>query len=413
MQRIIRHCLTATVVTGLILLMGCAAVPPSKEPDQLRLLSRSFADLPGWSEDSIEDILPALAASCKQILAKRDSDPMPVPTLGTYNLGQVRDWRPICVSADTLEASDRRRIFQFFNYWFRPYQVRGENGEVGLFTGYYEPELRGSRTRNKQYQYPIYGLPSDLITVNLGDFSSEMTGKKSAGRLSKGRFVPYYSRNEIERGALKDQKLELVFVDDPVDAYFLAIQGSGRVVLDDGTILRLGYAGSNGQDYVSIGAILVKSGEIPLEKVSMQSIRAWLKANPQSQESLLNSNPSYIFFRPVVGKSLSPDDGPVGAAGVGLTAGRSLAVDRNYIAFGLPIWLDLGGSFGDTKADEAPDQLLIQRLVMAQDTGGAIRGTVRGDLFFGYGEEAGAMAGSMRRRGSYYLFLPKSVPQTQ
>lgn len=401
------RCLTLVgVVLALAVVAGCTTVPPTKS-DRVYLEARSFADLPGWGEEGLPAVLPALLTSCKQILARKDSEPLGTAMMGSYNPGLVKDWRPICRSAETLNPADRKRMKLYFQYWFQPYLVSGGSGSEGLFTGYYEAELKGSLTRKDQYQYPLYGLPSDMIGINLGDFSSDLAGRKSAGRIQNGKFVPYYPRSQIEVGALKDQRIELVWVDDPDDAYFLAVQGSGRIVLDDGSIMRVGYAGSNGQAYVSIGAILVSMGEIPLERVSLKSIREWVKANPEARDTLYNKNPSYVFFREIKSKNFDPKDGPIGAMSIPLTAGGSIAVDRRYIVLGLPLWLDLGESFGDSDHDRS----VIRKLVVAQDTGGAIRGAVRGDLFYGYGEEAEQKSGSMRRMGSYYVFLPKSVPQ--
>lgn len=388
------------------LLASCTTAPPSR-PDRVYLEAKSFADLPGWREENLPEVLPALLTSCKQILARKDSEPLGTAMMGSYNPGKVKDWRPICRSAETLNPADPHRMKLYFQYWFQPYLVSGGTGPEGLFTGYYEAELRGSLTRKNQYQYPLYGLPNDLIRINLGDFSSDLAGRKSSGRIQNGRFVPYHPRSQIEVGALKDQKIELVFVDDPDDAYFLAVQGSGRILLDDGSVMRVGYAGSNGQAYVSIGSILVDMGQIPLERVSLKSIREWLKAHPEARETLYNKNPSYVFFREIKSKNFDAKDGPIGAMSIPLTAGASLAVDRRYIVLGLPMWLDLGESFGDSDHDRS----IIQKLVVAQDTGGAIRGAVRGDLFYGFGEAAEQRSGSMRRMGSYYVFLPKSVAQ--
>ena len=242
--------------------------------------------------------------------------------------------------------------------------------EDGLFTGYFETELNGSCRRHGPYQTPIYRRPPDL----------------GAGLR--------YSRAQIEDGALAGRGLELFWVDDPIDAFFLQIQGSGRVRLDDGEVLRVGYDGQNGLPYVAVGRLLVKRGEIPRAKVTMASIRAWMLAHPKAGAALRRDDPAYVFFRIVKGQ------GPIGAEHVVLTPGGSLAVDRHFIPLGVPIWLAADEQF-------IPDAA-VRRLVIAQDTGGAISGPVRGDLFWGSGRAAGDRAGEMDARGRYYLLLPRA-----
>ena len=225
--------------------------------------------------------------------------------------------------------------------------------------------------------------------VELGLFRPAWRGERIAGRVVDGRLKPYDGRAEIERGALDRYHLAFLWVDDPVAAFFLQIQGSGRVRLPDGSIVRVGYDGQNGQPYVAIGKLLVERGVLAKEAVSMQAIRAWITAHPEAGKALMAENPSYVFFREVTG------DGPIGSEGVVLTPGRSLAVDRSFVPLGVPVFLDAGPG--------------LQRLMVAQDTGGAIRGPVRGDVFWGAGAEAETRAGAMRARGVYYLLLPKSV----
>ncbi|HYB11112.1 MAG TPA: MltA domain-containing protein, partial [Alphaproteobacteria bacterium] len=276
--------------------------------------------------------------------------------------------------------------------WLKPFRA-GNNGSAdGLFTGYYEPELQGSRQAGGRFTVPLYGRPDDLVTVDLGEFDDSLKGKHVAGHVSGGALKPYATRAEIEAGAIAGKARELFWVDDPVELFFLQIQGSGRVILEDGTVVRVGYVAQNGRSYRSIGKILVDRGDMPLEAVNLQSLKEWLRAHPSEAKSLMDQNASYVFFREMSG------DGPKGAEGVALTPGRSLAVDPKFVSYGVPIWLDI----------ESPKKgERIQRLVVAQDTGGAIKGPVRGDLFWGFGSEAEAMAGVMRSQGSYYLFLPR------
>lgn len=279
-----------------------------------------------------------------------------------------------------------------------------------MFTGYYEPELRGSRTRGGRYTVPLYGRPADLVTVDLGQFRDELKGQRIVGRVRQGALRPYATRAEIEAGALHGIKhedggsLELVWVDDAVDAFFLQIQGSGRVVLEDGSVLRVGFAERNGHPYVAIGRELVAQGIMTREQVSMQSIREWLAANPDTAAELMNRNPSFVFFR-TLPSSTSPEDGPFGSEGVPLTPGRSLAVDRNFLPMGLPIWLEADDPINSGQR--------LRRLLIAQDTGGAIRGPVRGDVFWGFGADAAERAGRMRSAGRYWILLPRDVAARQ
>jgi len=301
------------------------------------------------------------------------------------------DWRPACLAAPQVAPGDDRAR-AFFEHYFAPYLV-GSNGDAdGLFTGYYEPLLKGSRERSGTYQTPILRRPSDLVMVELGRFRPAWRGERIAGRVVDGNLVPYASRAEIEHGALDPMHLEILWVDDPVAAFFLQVQGSGRVTLPDGSIVRLGYDGQNGQTYVAIGRLLVARGALPLDAVSLQSISAWIKAHPEAGAKLMDENPSYVFFKELEG------DGPLGAEGVVLTPGRSLAVDRSFVPLGAPLFLDA-----------SDNGTALKRLMIAQDTGGAISGPVRGDVFWGFGDEAEARAGGMRARGRYYLLLPRSV----
>jgi membrane-bound lytic murein transglycosylase A len=276
-----------------------------------------------------------------------------------------------------------------------PFRLADNDDASGLFTGYYEVELHGSRRRSAHYAVPLLLRPPDLVMVELGLFRPDWRGQRIAGRVEHGQLRPYPTRAAIEDGALAHRGLEFLWVDDPVDAFFVQIQGSGRVVLDDGSVAQIGYDGQNGRPYVPIGRVLADRGALPRDAVTMQSIRAWLAAHPDQAQGVMNANPSYVFFRQLQG------DGPIGAEGVALTPGRSLAVDRAFLPLGVPLWLDL--------ADPAAPGGHLRRLVVAQDTGGAIRGPVRGDLFWGYGDKAAARAGMMKDRGSYYMLLPRAV----
>ncbi len=338
----------------------------------------------GWS-------VTALQSSLARRGARRDA-------------GRIGDWRALCAAAEALvrdggEEARHAAARRFFETWFVPYAARASRAATGLFTGYYEPLLHGARGRVGRYSVPLYARPDDLVMVNLGLFRPDLAGRRIAGRVVDGRLTPYETRREIDSGRLSGRGLELLWVDDPLDAFFLHIQGSGRVELADGRTVRVGYAGQNGQPYVAIGRVLVERGALRREEVSLQSIRAWLEAHPMETTEVLAANPSYVFFR------LLDGDGPIGALGVALTPGRSLAVDPSFVPLGAPVWLDT--------TDPLDEGRPLRRLMVAQDTGGAIRGAVRGDVFWGAGEEAEARAGRMRSQGRYYLLLPRVAAEAR
>jgi membrane-bound lytic murein transglycosylase A len=382
-----------------LLLASC--VPPKGPLPQagpLRLTAVGFAQLPGWAASDPRAALSAFQRSCPKLLA------LPATAiLGTSGYaGTAADWRPACAEAAPLAPGDTTAARAFFESQFAPYRISRGDDAAGLFTGYYEPQLRGSRTRHAPYLTPLYGLPGDMVTADLGVFREGLRGQRLTGRVEQNRFVPYYPRAEIVKNGLP-QAPALVFVDDPVDAFFLQVQGSGRVVLDDGSVVRAAYAGQNGHPYTAVGAVLIQMGELKREDVSMQSIRAWLAAHPDRADALLDRNASYVFF------ALQPLGDPAlganGAQGIPLTPGASLAVDGSVHPLGLPLWLDTNAP----AADPAQPDIRLQRLLIAQDTGGAIRGAVRGDVYWGFGPEAGGIAGRMRGNGGVTALLPKSV----
>jgi membrane-bound lytic murein transglycosylase A len=289
----------------------------------------------------------------------------------------------------------------FFEAEFVPYRVVPSSG-AGLFTGYYEPQLRGSRTRQGPYQTPLYGTPADLVSVDLGLFRDSLKGQRIVGQVMNGRLAPYPARAEIEGSGLPQAK-PLVYVDDAIDAFFLQIQGSGRIVLDDGSVVRAAYAAQNGHAYTAIGAVLIQRGELKREEVSMQSIRAWLAAHPDEAPEVMNANASYVFFsEQALG---DPNLGAAGAQGVPLTPEASLAVDLSLHALGVPLWLETTAPDPDATKLDRP----FERLMVAQDTGGAIRGAVRGDVYGGYSGDGASIAGRMRSDGRMTVLLPNSV----
>jgi membrane-bound lytic murein transglycosylase A len=385
--------LAASLVAALAL-ASCAPREAPLEIEKLTLQKTTFAALEGWGEDRHAEALAAFLLSCPA-LAKDGAAAaeLKTPQNGSAGgFGALGAWRAACDEAKTIGADDASAR-AFFERRFTPY-LAGNNGQPeGLFTGYYVPELKGARTKTARFRVPIYRLPDDLVTADLGLFKEELKGQRIAGKVEKGKLKPYDSRAEIERGALAGKGLEILYVDDPVDAFFLHIQGSGRVVLEEGGAITIGYAGANGRPYVAIGRALVQNGAMDKDSVTMQSIRAWLAAHPGEAEKTMEANPSYVFFRELPGTSV------VGAAGVDLTPGRSLAVDRRFVPYGVPLWLQSQGG--------GPDAAALRRLMVAQDTGGAITGPVRGDVFWGFGHEAGERAGRMKDAGRYFLLLPK------
>ncbi len=334
-----------------------------------------------------------LRRSCDRLARGPDERPVGRNGIG----GRVEDWRTLCAAAKRLPDGDDTAAQAFFERHFLPFRAANRGRSQGLFTGYYEAELHGARKPSRRYNVPIYGVPRDLVMVDLGEFREDLEGRRVVGRVVGGRLRPYHDRAQIDAGGLKGKVPEIVWVDDAIDAFFLHIQGSGRVILDDGGVMRVGYAGRNGHPYFAIGRELTRRGEISPEEVSMQSLRAWLEAHPGEAGAVMAKNRSYIFFRELDGQ------GPLGAEGVALTSGRSLAVDREFIPLGVPVWLDA--------ADPARPGRKLRRLLIAQDTGAAIKGPVRGDVFWGFGAAAAERAGGMRHLGQYYLLLPLSAAQ--
>jgi membrane-bound lytic murein transglycosylase A len=386
-------------LAAFLLLAACedkkqpAELPPPEDGFYLR--AATFDALPGWAADNHAAALETLRVSCARI-ARRPAD---APFFAQVDYaGSMKDWQALCLTLPEDAAAARG----FFETQFTPYEIwadpRHPQTREGLFTGYYEPQLRAAAPDDEKAT-PLYARPDDLITVNLGDFRPELKGEAISGRVKGTQLVPYHTRAEIEAGALIGRAEVLARVDDPVDAFFLHIQGSGQVLHADGSIDRIGYAAQNGHKYVAIGRELIARGAMAREDVSMQSIRVWLEQNPDDAQDLMNANPSFIFFQRLT------DAGPLGAEGVVLTPHRSLAVDRRRIPYGAPVFVDVPEPEGAGR---------LSQLMIAQDTGGAIRGAVRGDYFWGAGEEAAHKAGLMKSRGYAWLLLPRGVtlPET-
>jgi membrane-bound lytic murein transglycosylase A len=379
-----------------LLLVACAAPPPRpagcppcaeaglpktekpvEKPAEKPLQAADWSDLPGWDEADRESLLPAFdafMASCR-------------------SLERQETWAAVCASART---ADREQLRPWFEAQFRPWQlVNPDGGRTGLITGYYEPVVKGSRNHKKPFSVPVFGVPDDLITVELADLYPELKGMRLRGRIEGRKLLPYYSRAEWARQEARRAENALMWVEDPIDFFFLQIQGSGQVQLDDGSRVRIGYAEQNGHPYRSIGKWLIDQGELRADQASMQGIKQWVKTHPLKVQELLNANPSMVFFRelPVEGS------GPPGALGLPLTPERSIAVDPRGTPLGAPVWL-----VTTRPLSEAP----LRRLMLAQDTGGAIRGPVRADFFWGSGPDAGDLAGRMRQKGQMWALMPRS-----
>ena len=399
----------AAVACALTLLAGCATAPPPPStaphppaatvlpatpsvarpqlpaapaaPLTLRWQRADWSALEGWSSDDMTPAWQAFLSGCGALKVKPD-------------------WQAVCTQALQQPQRDGRAVRQFFETQFEPWRIayddeQGRFSDSGLITGYYEPVLRGSRKSTGVYNTPLHAVPDDLLSVELGDLYPSLKGERVRGRLQGRKVVPYPDRSVLE-GSSSLRGKELVWVDDAVDAFFLQVQGSGRVILPDGKVIRLAYADQNGQPYRAIARYLIQRGELSVEQATAPGLREWLRNHPQRLAEVLNTNPSVVFFReePINDPAL----GPKGALGVPLTAGRSVAVDPRNLPLGAPLFLST-----TVPVSNAP----LRRLVMAQDTGGAIRGVVRADLFEGLGAAAGERAGLMRQQGKLWLLWPK------
>jgi membrane-bound lytic murein transglycosylase A len=387
---------------------SCVSVPPSPPPAPPVVAPPSmpappvapslpaayapvaWSALPGWNDDRVEEAWTAFRAGCAALVASTTTREL---------------WQAPCSAASSVAATDPRAVREFFEGHFSPFRVIAADGsDTGTITGYYEPLLAGSRIRSQRYDVPLYAPPDDLLVIDLAELYPELRDKRLRGRVDGRRVIPYWPRAEIENGHAPVAGKELVYVDDPVEAFFLQIQGSGRVRLAEGGILRVGYADQNGHPYRSIGRLLVERGELPLERASMQGIRDWGRRNPQKLGPLLDENPSYVFFRevpaPAPGSLDAAIDGPIGTLGVPLLRERAIAVDPRAVPLGAPVFLATTYPLSTRP---------LERLVLAQDTGGAIRGAVRADYFWGFGDDAGREAGRTKQEGRMWILWPRDA----
>ena len=378
-----------------VLLASCKTAPVAKQPvtgtapptivvlPPVPLFTPSkWEVLPEWSTLDLTPSWAALLQSCRVLKAKPQ-------------------WQAVCSGTELVDKNDSEAQRKFYEDKLAPFQVFNPDGsENGVITGYYEPLLKGSRFKSERFRYPLYAAPDDMLEIDLGDAYPQLKGQRLRGRLSGKKVVPYYKRAEIDAGTESLKGRELFWVENSVELFFLQIQGSGRIELVDGRQIKVGYAEQNGHPYVSIGKKLIEMGEMKLENASMQGIKAWGEKNPNKLMALLELNPSYVFFRELPEHLTAP----LGALGVPLTNEYSIAIDPKSIPLGSPVFL------ATTHPNTATP---LNRLMLAQDTGGAIRGPVRADFFWGFGEKAGAQAGRMKQQGRMWVLFPKGGEPVQ
>jgi len=383
------------MIVASLLLAACAKLPepppiieepvvaePLTEEEVPTLLAVSWQEVSGWQQDNPSLALGAFLKSCSALRWRPQ-------------------WQVSCQEASAMEHASETVVRAFFERNFVPHQVRQSTGsDEGLLTGYYVPDLNGSRTASADYPYPLYQRPDDLLVIDLSDVYPDLGNYRLRGRVEEHRVVPYWNRGDIDGQTQPLAGQELLWVTDPVELFFLHIQGSGRILLDNGERVMVGYADQNGHPYKSIGKYLIDRGAMTRDQMSMQNIRSWVRNHPSEIGHVLNQNPSYVFFR-----ELDRDvQSPPGALGVPLTPGRSLAIDRRYIPLGAPVFVETTWPNSDKT---------LQRLMMAQDTGGAIKGKIRGDFFWGMGEQAGEQAGRMKQAAKFWVFLPRDEAISQ
>ena len=367
-----------------------SAGPASALADQARLQPLPFQDMAGWEADDHAAAFQAFLRSCRALDAS-------TATLRPAQAPQA-DLLAVCREALKAPALDRAEARRFFETHFQPVAVTPLSGG-GFLTGYYEPEFQGSRTPDATYRVPLLDRPDDLVTIPQGETLPGLDKSLQAARRTRDGYEPYPDRAAIEDGALGKRAKPIVYLREPGEAFIIHVQGSARIRLDDGSVMRVAYAGRNGRPYTSIGRLLVQQGEMDLDTMTLAKLMGWLKRHPEPAKALMRQNKSYIFFREA--GELAPEDGPIGGAGTPLVPGRSLAVDRSLWAYGLPVWLE--GQLPLTLDTAEP----LRRLMIAQDTGSAIVGPARGDFFFGSGDEAGQRAGLLRHAVRFVVLQPK------
>lgn len=391
----------ATALDGPLRVPALSALPDSAARTLGGRFQRAaWNELPGYAEDDLAKVWTLFVRNCKGLMRPTGG------SLTTPARATPRAWQPVCAAAAdparAPAAGDSAAMKAFIQTWLQPWRLLGPDGRpaANTVTGYYEPLVRGSRKQGGRYQWPLYSVPANLLVIDLGGIYPELAGKRVRGKLDGRRVVPYDTRAALETSSNKPPAI--VYVDDPVDAFFLQVQGSGRVLLtdgpDSGKTLRVAYADHNGQPYASIGKWLADQGELKLEQASMQNIRAWATRNPQRVRELLNANPAVVFFREET--IVDPELGPKGAYGLALGSGRSIAIDTTFVPLGTPVFLS---------TTQPASNVPLNRLVFAQDTGAAIRGAARADYYWGFGDAAGEQAGRMKQRGQMWVLWPKQA----
>lgn len=376
-----------TLALAGMLLAGCAVQPQG--PPALSLRPVDYASLTGWASDPVSTMLPALLRQCRRLALLPADASLGGSGAAQAAGGKAADWTPFCRAVQWVPAGDDAAARRVIAAWLQPYEVADGADADARFTGYFEPEYPGALGEDATHRVPVYRRPPDLLTVHVP------AGGTVTGRASGGVVAPYWTRAQIDGGALAGRGLEIVWLADPVDLFFLQLQGAGRVRLPSGQIVRLGYAGRNGATYVPLGRLLVAQGELPPDGVSMQSIRAWLATHPAQARTMMEQNPNYVFFRSL--DDLRPDQGPPGALGMDLQPMRSVAIDRAFLPLAAPVWIDT----------VQPDGRALRRLTLAQDLGTDINGPARADIFFGWGPEAAREAGEMHAGGRLVVLLPR------
>ena len=356
-------------------------------PLQANYVASSWSNLPGWETENGEYLWLGLVNNCRGLM-RPISGSLTIPARAT-----PQDWHAVCQQVANMGMNvDAQTAKQFMQDNLQPWLVSGQ----GLVTGYYEPIVRGSRSQGGAYQWPMYAAPSDLLTIDLGEVYPELAGKRIRGKLEGNKVVPYDTREQI--GQRSNKPPVIAWLDDPVEAFFLQVQGSGRVLLEDGSSLRLAYANHNGRPYTSIGRWLADRGELALNQASMQNIKKWAQDNPSRVHEMLNANQAMVFFREE--RLLDAVTGPKGAYGIPLIGERAIAVDPTFVPLGTPVYLAT-----TYPGSESP----LRRVVYAQDTGAAIKGAARADYYWGSGDEAGQQAGRMKQQGTMWVLWPKQA----
>jgi membrane-bound lytic murein transglycosylase A len=375
----------AAVGLGVIAAAGLSEAAPLTQVGGAELRPMAFAELAGWARDDHAAAFAAFRKTCAPPVVEASLRPAVQPT---------ETLARICAAA--LATNEAPRLF--FERHFAPFEVAPATGR-GFLTGYFEPEIAGSLAPSDAFAAPLLARPDDLVTLVEGETPPGLDPSLRAARQTAAGLEPYPDRAAIEDGALGPAARALVYLRDAVEVFIVQVQGSARVRLPDGAVVRLAYAGRNGHPYTSIGRILVEEGRIAPAEMSLDRLTGWLRANPVAARGIMRRNASYVFFR--IAEELAPAEGPIGGAGAPLTAGRSLAVDRSLWSYGLPVWLE-----GELPQLDGPPEPLA-RLMIAQDTGSAILGPARGDFFFGSGPEAGTRAGLLRHPVRFVVLLPR------